>query len=46
MVAFDGEDSVTEKLRVGSEPDGSRIGTVMFWAVSPAGKVKVPLSWV
>ena len=45
MVALVGVPRVTEKLRWGVEPERSRMGTVMFWAVSPGGKVSTPL-WV
>ena len=43
MVALVGVPRVIEKLRVLAAPVRSRIGTRMFWAVSPAGKVSVPL---
>ena len=42
-VALVGVLRVTEKLRVAAAPERSRIGTEMFWAVSPGGKVNVPL---
>ena len=42
-VALVGVPRVTEKLREWAEPERSRIGTVMSWAVSPGGKVRVPL---
>ena len=42
-VAPVGVPRVTEKLRAWAGPDRCRIGTVMFSAVSPAGKTSVPL---
>ena len=43
MVALVGVPRVTRSSRWGVEPERSRMGTVMFWAVSPGGKVSMPL---
>jgi hypothetical protein len=42
-VALVGLLRVTVKLRAGTGPARLRRGTVMFWAASPGGKVRVPL---
>ena len=42
-VALVGLESVRVKERVGLEPEGSKMGTLTFWTVSPGTKVSVPL---